>query len=109
MPVNETYLIAKGFKRDKTCPSQVVRYEKTDAKMEGPYVKNRRYWISVTLGDDGEQTRYGVANFYGNYGHIEEHRSFEKAITTQDFEKFVDPACDRLPEGIRTTRNRNTH
>lgn len=104
MLVNERYLIEHGYTRDRTCPSLVVRYEKTDARQEGPYTCRRTYWISVTLNANGTHTQYGVANFHDGEGYIAEHRSFEKAISTEDFEKFSDRKCLSLPDGIKTTR-----
>ena len=102
--VNLNYLIKNGFWRDGTAPTGVFRWQKYDGKVDGPYIINRTYSISVTLEGDGTKTLYGVLNFLGDYGYILEHRYFNGAISIADFEKFIDKRCWPLPEIVKSSR-----
>lgn len=98
--VNQSYLESKGFKRDTTAPEGVNRWEREDGHRDELYIVGRTYYVTVTLTPGGEQTRYGRINFLGDYGHMHEFRRFEKAISVPDFERFLDPKCTQMPEGV---------
>lgn len=92
--ITQEYLIKNGFKRDKTCPEGVNRWEKQDGKMG-----SRNWHVSVTLTPEGNKALYGIANFYsismnvlsytGYYEYISLHRYFNGEITVKDFNRML--------------------
>ena len=100
--INLKYLQTEGFKKDTTTPVGVNRWGKTDGKQtNGIHITNRTYSVSVTLSADGSKTEYGVINFYGDYGHIIQHRYFNGAISVENFKLFLDRNEMNLPKCVR--------
>lgn len=104
--VNEDFLIAEGFKRDLTAPKGVNRWEKTDGRRDGIYMIGKTYLFSITLTSSGlSHTLYGVGRWNTDYDYQVEKRSFDnRALTIDDYEKFIDRCCVELPEYIKTTK-----
>ena len=100
--VNLRYLQKEGFKKDATAPEKVNRWEKTDGKKtDNIHIENRTYFVSVTLTEDGSQALYGIVNFYGDYGYINQHRYFNGGVSVDEFKKFIDKNEQELPPCIK--------
>lgn len=90
--VTQQFLESQGFVKDNRCAPVNNRWEKQVGKFG-----SRDYWVSITLTEDGERTKYGVLNFYSMdnsgpqpYEFISKHRYFNGALSKEDYSRFID-------------------
>ena len=103
MATIQEHLISLGFKKDNTCPDAVNRWEKSDGRIDGPYVIGRTYWVSITLSADGSTTKYGIINFYGDYGWITKSRKFTGEMSASEIDAFIEKNATSFAAIVRTS------